>query len=62
MNDKAQNQQLSDVVAPLLSEPVPIFLREEAGVRSHGQKAIISALSSTMANLYKVPSLLKNNF
>jgi len=37
MNDKAQNQQLSDVVAPLLSEPVPIFLREEAGVRLHAK-------------------------
>ena len=43
MNYNAQKEQISTAVAPLLLEPVPIFIREEAGVRSFGGDAVYIA-------------------
>jgi hypothetical protein len=43
MNYNAQKEQINTAVAPLLLEPVPIFNREEAGVRSFGGDAVYSA-------------------
>ncbi len=52
MNSRAQKKEISTAGVPLLLEPVPIFFREEAGVRSEGGEGVYIATQYSIVLIF----------